>query len=976
MALGGNHNATERDRLRELNDDIARQLVPAMVFVALLMVVGLAGNVVASFVFSFRLRMSTQHLLILWLAVFDLLSCSIAMPAEIADMRYFMLFESEVACRLLRFVNHYCSFASILTLIVIAADRYIKVCRPLRRQMSLRHTKMAVAAVLVVALALAIPSPVLYGIRTADTAEPGIHGHDCSTNDEVRGTLFPLVYNSILFLLFIVILIALTIIYVKIWREMRRHNLYMARNSTSRKDSLYLGSDVSFASNSDINRRSSETPSCENRSLSLPAFGANRRGSAVCSVSECGSHDARKPETDLSAVIRGSASHSLANNVHFQLGTRHAECERLTFDHKTNCRIENKRGLPGGRKCYCFEMTSLSHSGNSDIFLCTSDCGDVDTIGGKNRIQCQTDNSEVSDLSHERRQCQTDNSEVSHLSQERRQCQTGNSEVFDLSQKRRQCQTDDSEVSDLSQEQPPGRDHSLSVSEHGDLPLSSGDADHQKDYPRLSPAERGRSTASQADASVGPLAEESDRITNTDPTINERPDTSRTVDRNVQNPEPTVVNCEAEVTRTVDTCARPSEHQDRSADSSQTHARRCAHCAAGPISAKNELRGEEPSAAAHGDEGRHNRDSDDPAAAARLDHAVPDNNTHCDNPTTCDSTTLACHEEGNGGLCSSCPNCARVTSQCYGPTLEEVKLLQKPSRSVRFAKTDAEKQKSCSNSTEIGLNSLTCTQDPSDDWRKDDAGRPVDPSAIAQENVIPSVLVTDHRLPFTENSSHPMDESRSRNLDTLTSCRDVRATHHGLLDDSTISQTPSSQRRRVSAERCLVSDEKTENWKVDALEQYQSARQENGTACRHSVPDDSLKRGELDPTAPGQLVEDLEESASESSTRRMVSRTVSLRSVPEAVKTYKATVIATSVTVVFFLSFLPHLSLLTARIIVEDFDRSLRGASLVFYNIFLRSYFINSVANPLIYGVQNAAFRAQCLKLVRSWRSCCKRVSR
>ena len=87
-------------------------------------------------------------------------------------------------------------------------------------------------------------------------------------------------------------------------------------------------------------------------------------------------------------------------------------------------------------------------------------------------------------------------------------------------------------------------------------------------------------------------------------------------------------------------------------------------------------------------------------------------------------------------------------------------------------------------------------------------------------------------------------------------------------------------------------------------------------------------------------------------------------------KSQKATRIAMSVTLVFFLSFLPHLSLITARLVHTDFDRSLRGAALVMYNIFLRSYFINSVANPIIYGVQNVRFRAECYRLFREIVSC------
>jgi hypothetical protein len=81
--------------------------------------------------------------------------------------------------------------------------------------MLLRHTKLALCAVLFVALLYAIPAGVLYGIRTTDTSVPGLHGHDCSTNDKVKDTMFPTIYNGVLFLSFFIILIALTVIYIR-----------------------------------------------------------------------------------------------------------------------------------------------------------------------------------------------------------------------------------------------------------------------------------------------------------------------------------------------------------------------------------------------------------------------------------------------------------------------------------------------------------------------------------------------------------------------------------------------------------------------------------------------------------------------------------------------------------------------------------------------------------------------------------------
>ena len=90
----------------------------------------------------------------------------------------------------------------------------------------------------------------------------------------------------------------------------------------------------------------------------------------------------------------------------------------------------------------------------------------------------------------------------------------------------------------------------------------------------------------------------------------------------------------------------------------------------------------------------------------------------------------------------------------------------------------------------------------------------------------------------------------------------------------------------------------------------------------------------------------------------------------------RATVVAFLVTFVFIVSFLPHLSLIVSRTLVKDFDLNLEGAGLCAYNIFIRSYFVNSVANPIIYGFMNTEFRKECAHSFRKWFYCFKKHKR
>lgn len=99
----GQRNYTRAD-LETVNDERAKTLIPAMTILGLLMLVGIVGNSLVCYVFCCRLKSGTQNFLIVCLAVLDLLSCVIGMPNEIADMRFYYIFESVGSCKIMRFV--------------------------------------------------------------------------------------------------------------------------------------------------------------------------------------------------------------------------------------------------------------------------------------------------------------------------------------------------------------------------------------------------------------------------------------------------------------------------------------------------------------------------------------------------------------------------------------------------------------------------------------------------------------------------------------------------------------------------------------------------------------------------------------------------------------------------------------------------------------------------------------------------------
>ncbi|XP_041369966.1 histamine H1 receptor-like [Gigantopelta aegis] len=78
----------------------------------------------------------------------------------------------------------------------------------------------------------------------------------------------------------------------------------------------------------------------------------------------------------------------------------------------------------------------------------------------------------------------------------------------------------------------------------------------------------------------------------------------------------------------------------------------------------------------------------------------------------------------------------------------------------------------------------------------------------------------------------------------------------------------------------------------------------------------------------------------------------------------KTTLMLFVITVVYILSFLPHLVLMATKALDKNSLSGEGGATELVHNIIIRSYFINSVANPIVYGLCCQRFRTELVKLL------------
>ncbi|KAL3858400.1 hypothetical protein ACJMK2_012991 [Sinanodonta woodiana] len=212
-------NADPNTELHIINDKKALENIAAIVFISLLMIVGIPGNITALLVYLRKFKPSTYRTFVVCLAVLDLAACCISMPFILALLRYPVLFLHDEVCKLFRLLSYIPCVSSVFILITIAVERYRKICAPHGTQMSDRMAKHICIMDILIACCLSSPAAVIYGKRSLEIEIDNINGSSCSVSDDMVNTKYPEYFNFANGFVLTASIIALSIIYSLIGKK-------------------------------------------------------------------------------------------------------------------------------------------------------------------------------------------------------------------------------------------------------------------------------------------------------------------------------------------------------------------------------------------------------------------------------------------------------------------------------------------------------------------------------------------------------------------------------------------------------------------------------------------------------------------------------------------------------------------------------------------------------------------------------------
>ncbi|XP_052761456.1 uncharacterized protein LOC128204130 [Mya arenaria] len=188
----------QTDILQKINDQEVKALYPLIFFYAIILIIGVIGNAVVLLVYTYQYKRSPARMFILFLASIDFSICLFGLPYHMIDLTHPYTFTNAISCKILTFIISLLFHMSIFGLLVIAVDRYLKICRPLSSfQMSHFGKRRACVLASIAAVIFAWPNLVLYGQSEMETIYPNISGHACFFKTEYTETIYPLVFTMV-----------------------------------------------------------------------------------------------------------------------------------------------------------------------------------------------------------------------------------------------------------------------------------------------------------------------------------------------------------------------------------------------------------------------------------------------------------------------------------------------------------------------------------------------------------------------------------------------------------------------------------------------------------------------------------------------------------------------------------------------------------------------------------------------------------
>ncbi|XP_069128850.1 5-hydroxytryptamine receptor 1D-like [Argopecten irradians] len=215
------HDCWEKT-IDELNGLMLTRSVPALVFMCLLMLVGIPGNVIVIVMYGIRKVRTTANCFVITLACVDLTTCVVIHPYVITKLFNNYNQQQVLTCKLFEFLIHSTLSISAIVLFVVAIDRYLAICKPFQFLKYQKYSAAILVATFAIGIVVSLPLLEFYGKRAIEvrstTINRTVQGYICDFSNEYQGSTSMASFGIIIFVCFSTILVGMMIMYINVAR--------------------------------------------------------------------------------------------------------------------------------------------------------------------------------------------------------------------------------------------------------------------------------------------------------------------------------------------------------------------------------------------------------------------------------------------------------------------------------------------------------------------------------------------------------------------------------------------------------------------------------------------------------------------------------------------------------------------------------------------------------------------------------------
>ena len=219
----------------QLNDELVENLyLPFIYILGFYMFCGVFGNSTVLYIYLVKFRTYRENrFFIPPLAAIDSVACVINCSILISWISSPIKHGTDIECKIKSYLCMASIMVSILILVIIAIDRYLKICRPLGKQIDLRWKRRSIGITIIAAMVLSLPFLVFNG--AVKHTYPGTNVTAINCWDVDYGTPAAAMFSYGLYLLIVLAeLGVMSVLYFRICRRIFQQKNFKPRQELSK----------------------------------------------------------------------------------------------------------------------------------------------------------------------------------------------------------------------------------------------------------------------------------------------------------------------------------------------------------------------------------------------------------------------------------------------------------------------------------------------------------------------------------------------------------------------------------------------------------------------------------------------------------------------------------------------------------------------------------------------------------------------